>query len=103
MPTSQGFRSPAAKQISASNSPGLLGAPGGVINARIQPSKVRSHDAGFTATPIPGWTVSGTAHAIRNDHEIINTALDVYVAAGHTTRRQLEFVMCYQAHRDLGA
>jgi outer membrane receptor protein involved in Fe transport len=99
----QGLRSPAAEQVSASGSLGPLGAPGGKINAGIDPSKVTSHDAGFTARPAPGWTVSGAVYAITNDDEIINTAPDVYLAAGRTTRRGVELDARYQPGRDVTA
>lgn len=99
----QGFRSPAAEQISASGSLGPLGAAGGTINAGIVPSKVVSHDLGVTARPAAGWTVSGTVYAIKNDDEIINTAPDVYVASGHTTRRGVELDVRYQPGRDVNA
>jgi outer membrane receptor protein involved in Fe transport len=95
----QGFRSPAAEQISASGSLGPLNAPGGVINAGISPSKVRSHDIGWTARPAAGWTVSGAVYAIANDDEIINTAPDVYLASGRTTRRGVELDARWQADR----
>lgn len=95
----QGFRSPAAEQISASGSLGPLGAPGGRINTGIQPSKVRSHDAGFNARLGEAWTMSGAVYRIENDDEIVNTAPDVYVASGRTTRKGFEFDVRYQAGR----
>ncbi|WP_432378228.1 TonB-dependent receptor [Duganella sp. P38] len=99
----EGFRSPAAEQISASGSLGPLGAAGGVVNAGIRPSKVRSHDLGFNARPAAGWTVAGAVYAIRNDDEIINTAPDVYVASGQTTRRGYELDTHYQWSRAVSA
>jgi len=99
----QGFRSPAAEQISASGSLGPLGAAGGKVNAGIDPSKVTSHDLGFTARPADGWTVTGAVYAIRNDDEIVNTAPDVYVASGQTTRRGIELDLRYQLRRDVNA
>ncbi|WP_296945615.1 TonB-dependent receptor [uncultured Massilia sp.] len=95
----QGFRSPAAEQISASGSLGPLGAPGGRTNPGIAPSKVRSHDAGLDARLGDGLTLSGTVYAIANDDEIVNTAPDVYVASGRTTRRGVDVDMRYQANR----
>lgn len=95
----QGFRSPAAEQISASGSLGPLGAPGGRSNTGIEPSKVRSHDAGFNARLGEDWTMSGAVYAIKNDDEIVNTAPDVYVASGRTTRRGVEFDVRYQPSR----
>jgi len=92
----QGFRSPATEQISTSGSPGPLGASGGRINAGIDPSRVRSHDLGFHARPFPGLNLSGAVYDIRNDDEIVNTAPDVFVASGQTTRRGVEFDLQYQ-------
>lgn len=98
----EGFRSPAAEQISSSGSLGPLGAPGGRINGGIDPSKVRSHDLGFNLRPTTGLALSGTVYTIRNDDEIINTAPDVFVASGQTTRRGFEFDARWQASRALG-
>lgn len=92
----QGFRSPAAEQISTSGSLGPLGAAGGRIHAGIDPSRVRSHDVGFNARPLDGLTVSGAFYYIQNDDEIVNTAPDVFVASGQTTRRGVEFDLRYQ-------
>lgn len=99
----EGFRSPAAEQISTSGSLGPLGAPGGRINAGIDPSKVRSHDLGFNVRPAAGLAVSGAVYTIRNDDEIVNTAPDVFVASGQTTRRGFELDARWQASRALGA
>lgn len=92
----QGFRSPAAEQISTSGSLGPLGAAGGHINAGIDPSRVRSHDVGFNTRPLDGLTVSGAFYYIQNDDEIVNTAPDVFVASGQTTRRGVELDLRYQ-------
>jgi len=92
----QGFRSPAAEQISTSGSLGPLGAAGGRINAGIDPSRVRSHDVGFNARPLDGLSVSGAYYYIQNDDEIVNTAPDVFVASGQTTRRGVELDLRYQ-------
>jgi outer membrane receptor protein involved in Fe transport len=92
----QGFRSPATEQISTSGSLGPLGASGGRINAGIDPSRVRSHDLGFHARALPGLNLSGAIYDIQNDDEIVNTAPDVFVASGQTTRRGLEFDLQYQ-------
>ncbi|WP_229217328.1 TonB-dependent receptor [Massilia forsythiae] len=99
----QGFRSPAAEQISASGNLGPLGAPGGRVNASIAPSKVRSHDLGFDARPLDGWQLSGAVYRITNDDEIVNTAPDVYVASGRTTREGYEFDARWQATRATSA
>ena len=92
----EGFRSPAAEQISTSGSLGPLGAAGGRINADIDPSKVRSYDIGLNARPAPGWQLSGAFFTVKNDDEIVNTAPDVFVASGQTTRRGLELDLRYQ-------
>lgn len=99
----QGLRSPSAEQISSSGSPGPLGASGGRINADIDPSKVRSHDLGLNARPAAGWDVGASVYSIRNDDEIINTAPDVYLASGRTTRKGFEFDTRYRFDRALGA
>lgn len=92
----QGLRSPAAEQISSSGSLGPLGAKSGRINPDIDPSKVRSHDAGFNARVAGGWRISGALYAIENDDEIVNSAPDVFVSSGRTTRRGLEMDVRYQ-------
>lgn len=99
----EGFRSPAAEQISSSGSLGPLGAPGGRINAGIDPSKVRSHDFGFNLRPGASLALSGALYYIRNDDEIVNTAPDVFVASGQTTRKGLEVDARWQASRALSA
>lgn len=97
----QGFRSPAAEQISASGTLGRLGASGGIVNAGIAPSKVRSHDLGFHLTPASGarWHLSGAVYYTKNDDEIVNTAPDLYVSAGKTTRKGFELDAGYQLNR----
>lgn len=92
----RGFRSPAAEQISPSGSLGPLGARGGRINADIDPSQVRSHDLGFSARPVDGLKLSGAVYDIQNEDEIVNTAPDVFVASGQTTRRGFELDVSYQ-------
>lgn len=99
----QGFRSPAAEQISTSGSLGPLGALGGRSNPRIDPSRVRSHDIGFHAQPLEGLDMSGAFYYIRNDDEIINTGPDVFVASGQTTRRGLELDLRYHVSSALDA
>ena len=99
----QGFRSPAAEQITSSGSLGPLGAAGGRSNTGIDPSRVRSHDVGFNARPAPGWNVSGALYYIQNDDEIVNTAPDVFVASGKTTRRGIEFDVRYHLTGNLSA
>ncbi|HEX8606044.1 MAG TPA: TonB-dependent receptor, partial [Pseudoduganella sp.] len=92
----QGFRSPAAEQISASGSPGPLGAPGGRINGGIAPSKVRSHDLGVNARPAADWNAAAAVYHISNDDEIVNTAPDVFLPSGRTARRGVEIDLRYQ-------
>ena len=99
----QGFRSPAAEQITSSGSLGPLGAAGGRSNTGIDPSRVRSHDIGFNARPAQGWDVSGALYYVQNDDEIINTAPDVFVASGQTTRRGIEFDVRYHLTGNLSA
>ncbi|MDH0867920.1 TonB-dependent receptor [Mitsuaria sp. GD03876] len=91
----QGMRSPAAEQISGSGAAGPLGAPGGVIS-QVAPSKVRSYDAGFTAAPLAGWTVSGTAYYIQNDDEITGQADGSFKSVGDTTRKGVELETRWQ-------
>ncbi len=95
----RGFRSPATEQISPSGNPGPLGAPGGRINPGIAPSKVRSHDLGINARPAAGWNVAAAVYRIENDDEIVNTAPDVFLASGRTTRRGFELDLRYQPGR----
>jgi outer membrane receptor protein involved in Fe transport len=85
----QGMRSPAAEQVSSSGATGPLGAAGGVVSD-IAPSKVRSHDIGFTAAPLAGWTVSGVAYDIKNSDEIVGQADGSFKSVGSTTRKGLE-------------
>ena len=99
----QGFRSPAAEQISASGSLGPLGAAGGRSNTDIDPSRVKSHDLGFNARPLAGLHVSGAVYAIQNDDEIVNTAPDVFVASGQTTRKGFELDLRYDINSAFGA
>lgn len=97
----QGFRSPAAEQISSSGTLGRLGASGGIINAGIAPSKVRSHDLGFNLRPGSNWHLSGALYYTQNDDEIVTTAPDVYASAGKTTRKGFELDAGYQLSRTL--
>ncbi len=85
----QGMRSPAAEQISSSGATGPLGATGGVVSP-VAPSKVRSHDIGFTASPLAGWTVSGVAYDISNSDEIVGQADGSFKSVGDTSRRGFE-------------
>ncbi|MGY8524568.1 TonB-dependent receptor [Paracidovorax citrulli] len=96
----QGFRSPAAEQISGSGPTGPLGNPGGSIYD-VSPSKVRSHDIGFTATPVQGWSVSGVVYHILNEDEIISQPDGSWRSAGETTRKGYELETRWQATRAL--
>lgn len=91
----QGMRSPAAEQISSSGATGPLGAAGGVVSD-VAPSKVRSHDLGFTAAPLAGWTVAGVAYDIKNDDEIVGQADGSFKSVGSTTRRGFELETRWQ-------
>lgn len=93
----QGMRSPAAEQISSSGATGPLGATGGVVSD-VAPSKVRSLDVGFTAAPLPGWTVSGVAYDIKNDDEIVGQADGSFKSVGSTSRRGLELETRWNAN-----
>lgn len=92
----QGFRSPAAEQISSSGSLGPLNGTGGVISNSIKPTKVKSYDTGFTSTPGNNWTLGGAVYYTLNEDEIVNTAPDVYQSVGDTTRKGFELETRYQ-------
>ena len=92
----EGFRSPAAQQMSPGGGLGPLGAPGGIANTSIQPSKVRSYDVGFTVRPVPDWTLSGAAYYVQNEDEIVLTAPDTYSSVGETTRKGFELETRYR-------
>ncbi|MBV7426710.1 MULTISPECIES: TonB-dependent receptor [unclassified Acidovorax] len=92
----EGMRSPSAEQISSSGATGPLGATGGVIS-QIAPSKVRSFDLGFTASPASGWTVSGVGYAIQNSDEIVGQADGSFKSVGETTRKGLELEARWRA------
>ncbi|QHE87307.1 TonB-dependent receptor [Hydrogenophaga sp. BPS33] len=85
----EGLRSPAAEQISSSGPIGPLGAAGGTVYG-VQPSKVRSHDLGFTATPARDWTVSGVAYRTLNEDEIVAQADGSFRSVGNTARKGFE-------------
>lgn len=92
----EGFRSPAAQQISPSGTLGPLGAPGGVANTSIAPSKVRSYDLGFTASPSENWAIAGAVYYTENEDEIVLTAPDTYSSVGETTRKGFELEARYR-------
>lgn len=85
----QGFRSPAAEQISSSGAPGPLGAPGGTVYD-VSPSKVKSYDVGFTATPARNLTVTAAAYYTLNEDEIVGQADGSFRSVGDTTRKGYE-------------
>lgn len=86
----EGFRSPAAQQISPGGALGPLGAPGGVVNTHIRPTKVRSYDLGFTASPIQDLAVTAAAYHTLNQDEIVLVAPDTFQSVGDTTRQGYE-------------
>lgn len=90
----QGFRSPAAEQISGSGSTGPLGALGGVISS-VSPTKVRSYDIGVTTAPLAGWTASGAAYYTLNEDEIVLQPDGAYRSVGETTRKGFELESRY--------
>lgn len=94
----QGFRSPAAEQISSSGATGPLGARGGVIS-QIAPSKVQSYDVGFTSSPANGWTLSGALYYTLNDDEIVLQPDGSYRSVGDTTRKGFELESRYAFNR----
>jgi outer membrane receptor protein involved in Fe transport len=94
----QGFRSPAAEQISSSGSTGPLGASGGVISP-VSPTKVRSYDLGFTTTPAAGWSVSGAVYYTLNQDEIVLQPDGSYKSVGDTTRKGFELETRYRIGR----
>ncbi|HVE54930.1 MAG TPA: TonB-dependent receptor, partial [Ramlibacter sp.] len=92
----EGFRSPAAEQISGSGSAGPLNAPGGTVSS-VRPTKVRSYDLGFTATPLPGWTAGAGLYKIDNEDEIVGQPDGSFQSVGSTTRRGFELETRWQA------
>ena len=92
----EGFRSPAAQQISPGGSLGPLGRSGGLMNTEISPSKVRSYDAGFTAELVEQLTLSASVYYIENEDEIAQTAPDTFSSVGGSTRKGFEMDLRYQ-------
>jgi outer membrane receptor protein involved in Fe transport len=92
----EGFRSPAAEQISSSGGAGPLGARGGTVYD-VAPTKVRSYDIGYTATPMPGLTTSGVLYRTLNQDEIVTQADGSFRSVGNTTRRGYELEARWQA------
>lgn len=97
----EGFRSPAAQQISPGGSLGPLGAPGGVTNTGIAPSKVRSYDLGFTTQPADDWTFGAVAYRTLNEDEIVMVSPDNWQSVGSTTREGFDLEARWQTRRDL--
>lgn len=95
----EGFRSPAAQQISPSGTLGPLGASGGTANTSIAPSKVRSYDLGFTASPSANWALAGAVYYTENEDEIVLTAPDTFSSVGETTRKGFELDARYRFSR----
>jgi len=91
----QGFRSPAAEQISGSGSTGPLGSSGGVIS-QVSPTKVRSYDLGYTAELLKGWTTSGAVYRTLNADEIVLQPDGSYKSVGETTRQGFEIETRYR-------
>jgi outer membrane receptor protein involved in Fe transport len=85
----EGFRSPAAEQISSSGATGPLGAAGGTV-FDVAPSKVKSRDLGFSFSPSPDWTTSGAVYHTLNQDEIVAQADGSYKSVGETTRKGFE-------------
>lgn len=92
----EGFRSPAAEQISSSGTPGPLGAPGGTVSP-VKPTKVRSFDLGMTATPARGWTAGAVVYRIDNEDEIVTQPDGSFRSAGETRRDGYEVEARWQA------
>lgn len=85
----EGFRSPAAEQISGSGATGPLGARGGTV-FDVAPSKVKSHDLGFTVSPTASWSASGVVYHTLNQDEIVAQADGSFKSVGETTRKGFE-------------
>lgn len=92
----EGFRSPAAEQISSSGATGPLFSRGGAVY-EVAPSKVRSYDIGFTATPRPGWTASAVFYRTLNEDEIVAQPDGAFRSVGNTTRKGFELETRWQA------
>jgi outer membrane receptor protein involved in Fe transport len=96
----EGFRSPAAQQISPAGTIGPLGASGGSINTGVVASKVRSYDVGFTSEPVDGWTFGGAVFRTLNEDEVVLVSADNWQSVGSTTREGFEVETRWQARRD---
>lgn len=93
----EGYRSPAAEQVSAGASTALpLGQSGGLANDTIRPTKVKSYDVGFTVRPFSNFSSTTEFYYIKNQDETVQTAPEVYQQVGDTTRRGVETSFNYQ-------
>lgn len=99
----EGFRSPAAQQISPSGALGPLGMPGGEAITSIAPSKVRSYDLGFTAAATDSWSLGGSFYYVQNEDEIVLTAPDTWSSVGETTRKGFELETRYRVNQRFSA
>ncbi|RRV10215.1 TonB-dependent receptor [Pseudomonas sp. v388] len=96
----QGYRSPAAEQISSGSSSAVpLGGSGGAVNGDIGATKVRSYDAGFTVRPTDDLSASATLFYTLNEDEIVQTAPQVYEQVGDTTRKGLDLDVSYRLNQ----
>lgn len=94
--TAEGFRSPAAEQISAgASSAKPLNSAGGGANADLKASKVKSYDFGANFQPIENLRTSIELYYIENQNETIAKG-DFYEQAGDTTRKGFDLSTAYQ-------
>ncbi|MGX5727964.1 TonB-dependent receptor [Metapseudomonas otitidis] len=100
----QGFRSPAAEQISVGASSALpLGQSGGVANTSIKPTKVKSYDIGFTVRPFSNLSSTTEFFYIQNQDETVQTAPEVYEQVGDTTRKGFDTSLNLQISQAISA
>ena len=83
----EGFRTPAATELSPTSRLGGLGQIGGSANSRLGMSTVRSRDVGFDWTPDVIWSIAGNYYITRNRGEIASGADGRFAAIGDTTRQ----------------
>jgi outer membrane receptor protein involved in Fe transport len=99
----EGFRSPAAQQISPGGTLGPLGAAGGTVNGHIGATKVRSYDLGFAAAPWSSLSVTAAGYHTVNQDEIVLVAPDTFRSVGDTTRQGYEVEARWNAGAALSA